>query len=355
MTPIKNDRFLKALAFEPVDATPIWIMRQAGRYLPEYRALRAKVKDFMTLCKTPELACEVTLQPLVRFPLDASIIFSDILTIPDAMGLGLYFESQEGPRFKQPIRSVKEIEALNVPDTGLQLDYVFAAIKLVTKELDGRIPLIGFSGSPWTLATYMIEGGSSKNFSHIKKLMFSNPDAFCLLLEKLVMAVTQYLIGQVVAGVSALMIFDTWGGLLTPRDFKSFSLRPMNAIIRNVKSLYPNIPIILFTKNGGGWLQEMAESGADALGVDWTISLHEARARVQGKVALQGNMDPSVLYASDNFIRQEVETILASYGSGSGHIFNLGHGIHPEVAPEKVAVLIEAVHDLSKRYHNHSS
>jgi uroporphyrinogen decarboxylase len=351
MTPIKNDRFLKALAQKPVDATPIWIMRQAGRYLPEYRALRSKINDFMTLCKTPEFACQITLQPLQRFSLDAAILFSDILTIPDAMGLGLYFEKNGGPRFSDPVRDVKRIAALNIPDIETELGYVVQAIQLVVTELAGRVPLIGFSGSPWTLATYMVEGGSSKSFNLIKKLLYTQPEALHTLLDKLILSVTAYLKAQIAAGVQAVMIFDTWGGVLTPREYLQCSLRPMSRIIKKIKHAYPTIPIILFTKNGGRWLRPMAESGADALGVDWTMSLHEARETVQNKVALQGNMDPAVLYASPDSIRQEVKNILESYGHGSGHIFNLGHGIHPDISPENVAVLVDAVHELSQHYH----
>lgn len=343
-----NSRFLSALAKEPVDATPIWIMRQAGRYLPEYRELRGKIKDFMTLCKTPELACEVTLQPLARYPLDAAIIFSDILTIPDAMGLGLSFETNEGPKFKYPSNNYQRIQNLVIPDPELELDYVMKAIKLVTRELNGRIPLIGFSGSPWTLATYMVEGGSSKNFHQIRQMLYKQPDVLTLLLEKLTVAVSAYLRAQIAAGVQAVMIFDTWGGILTTESYQNFSLNPMSNIVANIKQTYPNIPCIIFTKNGGMWLPQMAQSGADALGVDWTISLMQARALVQNKVALQGNMDPAILYATPDRIRQEVAAILQSYGAGPGHIFNLGHGIHPDIPPENVAVLVDTVHELSQ-------
>jgi uroporphyrinogen decarboxylase len=350
MTEPPSSRFLKALARQPVDATPIWIMRQAGRYLPEYRALRSKIKDFMTLCKTPDLACEVTLQPLRRFDLDAAIIFSDILTIPDAMGLGLYFEANEGPKFTHPIRSVENVRSLQVPDMS-SLAYVSEAIKLVTHELAGRTPLIGFSGSPWTLATYMVEGGGSKQFQIVKRFLYTEPEAFQELLAKLVTAVSLYLQAQIAAGVQAVMIFDTWGGVLNPVAYQQYSLDPMAQIVANIKEKYPTTPIILFTKNGGQWLSQMASSGADALGIDWTTSLQDARARVQDRVALQGNMDPSILYASPERIREEVATVLQSYGQGSGHIFNLGHGIHPDVPPEHVQILVEAVHELSRPYH----
>jgi uroporphyrinogen decarboxylase len=351
MTITENSRFLSALARKPVDATPIWIMRQAGRYLPEYRALRSKITDFMTLCKTPELACEVTLQPLARFPLDAAIIFSDILTIPDAMGLGLYFEANEGPKFKYPADNEKRIQNLRIPDMDQELGYVMDAIKLVTKELAGKIPLIGFSGSPWTLATYMIEGGSSKTFHKIRQLLYAQPEVLSLLLEKLTVAVSAYLKAQIAAGVRTVMIFDTWGGILTPEAYQQFSLNPMANIIADLKQQVPHIPIIIFTKNGGLWLPQMAQSGADALGIDWTISLKDARHLVQDKVALQGNMDPAILYSSPDRIRQEVKKILQSYGSGSGHIFNLGHGIHPDIPPENVRVLVESVHEFSQAIH----
>lgn len=339
--------FLKALAREPVDYTPIWIMRQAGRYLPEYRQMRAKANDFLTLCKTPEFACEVTLQPLRRFSLDAAIIFSDILTIPDAMGLGLNFQPNEGPRFTTPIRDVKSILQLNVPDMASDLSYVMDAIKLVRKELNGRVPLIGFSGSPWTLATYMVEGGSSKNFSLVKRLMFTEPLAFKVLLEKLITAISRYLIAQADAGAQALMIFDTWGGVLTSDDYQLYSLNPMTEIIQKVKNEQPDIPIILFTKNGGLWLSKMVESGADALGLDWTIEIGAARRQVEGRVALQGNMDPTILYSTPARIREEVKKILDDYGNQPGHIFNLGHGILPDIPVENVQVLVDSVHELS--------
>lgn len=347
MTQTQDSRFLAALARKPVDCTPIWIMRQAGRYLPEYRAIRSKIKDFMTLCKTPELACEVTLQPLARFPLDAAIIFSDILTIPDAMGLGLYFESNEGPKFKNPIKSEQDINSLPKFEID-QLDYVYSAIKLVTKELPNNIPLIGFSGSPFTLATYMIEGGSSKNFHKIRQFLYAQPEALLNLLDKLVDAVTVYLAAQITAGARTVMIFDTWGGILSTPAYQQFSLQPMAKIVARLKQDFPYIPCILFTKNGGLWLPHMANSGADALGIDWTINIGEARRLVNDKVALQGNMDPAVLYASPARIREEVANILTSYGNGTGHIFNLGHGIHPDISPDNVKVLVDAVHELSQ-------
>lgn len=352
-TKLKNDRYLRALAKQPVDRTPIWMMRQAGRYLPEYREVRKEAGDFMALCRNAELACEVTLQPLRRFPLDAAILFSDILTIPDAMGLGLYFEEGEGPRFKHPLRDHKSIEALPIPDPEDELGYVMRAVSTIRRELKGEVPLIGFSGSPWTLATYMVEGGSSKNFSEVKKLAFSEPKTMHLLLDKLAQSVTSYLNAQVANGAQSLMIFDTWGGVLSPRDYQEFSLRYMEQIIAGLtrEAEGRKVPVTLFTKNGGQWLEAMAATGCDALGVDWTTNMGDARSRVGDKVALQGNMDPSMLYASPERIRAEVETILTSYGQGTGHVFNLGHGIHPGVKPEHADAFITAVTELSPKYH----
>ncbi|MBY6064363.1 uroporphyrinogen decarboxylase [Pseudidiomarina sediminum] len=353
MSTLQNDLYLRALLREPTERTPIWMMRQAGRYLPEYRAVRQQAGDFMALCKNAELACEVTLQPLRRFPLDAAILFSDILTIPDAMGLGLYFETGEGPKFERPVRDIKAIEKLGVPDPEQELGYVMNAVRTIRHELHGKVPLIGFSGSPWTLATYMVEGGSTKNFSLVKKMMFAEPQAMHLLLDKLAQSVTSYLNAQIAAGAQAVMIFDTWGGVLSPRDYREFSLRYMQQIVNGLtrEADGRRVPVTLFTKNGGAWLADMAATGVDALGVDWTTDLADARARVEDKVALQGNMDPSMLYASPQRIEEEVATILASYGHGHGHIFNLGHGIHPEVDPEHAGAFIEAVHKLSPAYH----
>ncbi|MES9869839.1 MAG: uroporphyrinogen decarboxylase [Sedimenticola sp.] len=353
MSNLKNDRFLRALLREPVDMTPVWMMRQAGRYLPEYRATRAKAGSFMDLCKNPELACEVTIQPLDRFPLDAAILFSDILTIPDAMGLGLYFTEGEGPRFERPVRDAAAVEALGVPDPEGELKYVMDAVRTIRRELDGRVPLIGFSGSPWTLATYMVEGGGTKNFAQVKGMMFDRPDLMHKLLETTADAVIAYLNAQVEAGAQALMIFDTWGGVLSPSDYKSFSLDYMQRIVEGLtrESEGRKVPVILFTKGGGQWLQMMADTGCDGLGVDWTTDLAEARARVEGRVALQGNIDPCILYASPERIRNEVGRVLASYGKGTGHVFNLGHGIHPNVNPEHAGALVDAVHELSVPYH----
>ncbi len=354
MKELKNDRLLRALQRRPVDVTPVWIMRQAGRYLPEYRAVRERAGDFRTLCTTPDLACEVTLQPLQRFPLDAAILFSDILTIPDAMGLGLYFTEGEGPRFERPVRADADVDALHVPDPEGELRYVMDAVRLVRRELDGRVPLIGFAGSPWTLAVYMVEGGGSKDFCTVKRMMFEQPSLMHRLLDLLARSVTTYMNAQVAAGAQALMIFDTWGGVLTPKNYQEFSLAYMKQIIHKLVREHEGrrVPVIVFTKNGGQWLEVLAECGCDALGIDWTADLRDARARVGHKVALQGNMDPAVLYASPERIREEAASILASYGRGNGHVFNLGHGIQQRVDPEKVAVLVEAVHTLSREYHD---
>lgn len=353
MTELTNDRYLRAALREPVDRTPIWMMRQAGRYLPEYRATRQQAGDFMSLCKNAELACEVTLQPLARYPLDAAILFSDILTIPDAMGLGLYFEPGEGPKFERPVRTLKDIEKLAVPDPNQELQYVMNAVSTIRKALKGSVPLIGFSGSPWTLATYMVEGGSSKEYRHVKGLMFSEPKQMHALLTVVADSVIAYLNAQVEAGAQALMIFDTWGGVLSPRDYREFSLKYMQHIVAGLKRSNDGrqVPVTLFTKNGGQWLEHMAATGCDCLGVDWTTDLADARGRVGNQVALQGNMDPSILYGSDERIRQEVRTILDSYGKGNGHVFNLGHGIHQFVDPEKAKVFIDAVHEFSPDYH----
>ncbi len=353
MTELKNDRFLRALQKQPVDRTPIWIMRQAGRYLPEYRATRAKAGNFMNLCMNPDLACEVTLQPLKRFDLDAAILFSDILTIPDAMGLGLYFEEGEGPRFKNPIRTAADIKNLPVPDPEVELRYVMDAVRTIRRELDGSIPLIGFSGSPWTLATYMIEGGSSKTFSKSKTMLFDQPALAHQLLEKIAESVTSYLNAQIAAGAQAIMIFDTWGGNLNPEMYKMFSLDYMHKIVSNLtrEADGRKVPVILFTKGGGQWLNQIADTGCDGLALDWTTNIADARKQVGDRVALQGNMDPSTLYASPEIIRAETAKILKDYGQGSGHVFNLGHGITPDINPDHVKVLVDSVHELSEQYH----
>lgn len=353
MSALQNDRFLRALLRQPVDRTPVWMMRQAGRYLPEYRATRAKAGSFMDLCRNAELACEVTLQPLERFPLDAAILFSDILTIPDAMGLGLRFSTGEGPIFDKPVRSLADAKKLYVPDMGSDLGYVMDAVSTIRKALNGRVPLIGFSGSPWTLATYMVEGGSSKTFSIIKAMMYDEPATLHHILDVLADSVIAYLNAQIEAGAQAVQVFDTWGGVLTPRDYKEFSLNYMAKIVNGLKREHNGvkIPVILFTKGGGQWLEAMADTGADALGLDWTTDIDDARRRVGDRVAIQGNMDPSMLYASPARIREEVATILAKFGKGSGHVFNLGHGIHPEVKPEHAEAFIKAVVELSPQYH----
>lgn len=354
MTKLKNDLFLRALLREPVERTPIWVMRQAGRYLPEYRETRARAGNFMNLCQNPELACEVTLQPLERFDLDAAILFSDILTIPDAMGLGLYFTEGEGPRFEKPVRNAADIDALPVPDPEDSLGYVMDAVRVIRRELKGRVPLIGFSGSPWTLATYMVEGKSSKDFALTKAMMYDQPALLHKLLGKITESVITYLQAQIAAGAQAVQVFDTWGGSLTPAAYKEFSLQYMQRIIEAMPTEHEGrrVPVILFTKGGGQWLEAISETGCDAVGLDWTTDLSDARARVGDKVSLQGNLDPSVLYASPDTIRKHVAQCLASFGQGSGHVFNLGHGIHQHINPEHVKTLVDSVHELSAEYHS---
>ena len=350
---LENDLLLRALLREPVSRTPVWMMRQAGRYLPEYRATRAQAGNFMALCGNPDLACEVTLQPLERYPLDAAILFSDILTVPDAMGCGLYFETGEGPKFERPVRTPAEIEQLAVPDVAEKLGYVIDAVGVIRRELAGRVPLIGFSGSPWTVATYMVEGGSSKNFGRIKSILYDRPDMMELLLNKLADTTRDYLNAQIRAGAQAVMIFDTWGGVLTPDTYRRFSLAAMQRVMDGLEREQDGrrVPVVLFTKNAGPLLADMAETGCDALGVDWTTDLADARRYTADKVALQGNLDPSVLYAGPDAIAEAVAAVLASYGKGPGHVFNLGHGIHPDIDPEHVSAMLEAVHGLSPQYH----
>ena len=323
-------------------------MRQAGRYLPEYRELRKRAGDFMTLCKTPELACEVTLQPLKRFDLDAAILFSDILTIPDAMGLGLTIAEGVGPRFERPLSSRAEIEALPIPDPASDLRYVLDAIAATQGELDGRRPLIGFAGSPWTLATYMVEGQSSRDFDKVKRLIYSSPLEAHLLLGKLAKAVTLYLRAQIEAGVDAVMLFDTWGGALSADAYKAFSLDYMQQIIAALPAATPSI---VFTKGGGAWLEAIAAIGSTAVGIDWTVDIGVARARIGHHVALQGNLDPAVMLTTPDVITQEARRVVDSYGSGSGHVFNLGHGITPNVRPEHVTTLVDTVHSYSRSFH----
>lgn len=353
MSTLINDTFLKALLKQPVPYTPVWMMRQAGRYLPEYRKVREQAGSFMNLCTNPELACEVTLQPLERFNFDAAILFSDILTVPDAMGLGLSFTEGEGPKFSHPITCAADIQKLGIPDPEQELKYVMDAVRLIRKNLQGRVPLIGFSGSPWTLATYMVEGGSSKSFSKIKGLMFEQPQLMHQLLDKLAQAVASYLNAQIAAGAQAVMVFDTWGGSLSTEDYLEFSLayaRQIRALLHtNVNG--QQIPTILFSKGGGLWLEAMAESGYDALGLDWQTDMQAARARVGAKVALQGNMDPITLYANPEVVTRKVQQILQGYGHGSGHVFNLGHGILPDINPEHVKAMVDAVHQFSPAYH----
>lgn len=353
MPALQNDLFIRALLRQAVKRTPLWIMRQAGRYLPEYRATRKRAGDFLTLCKTPELACEVTLQPLERFKLDAAILFSDILTIPDAMGLGLHFSESEGPRFSNPISSMNDIKRIAELEPMDKLGYVTDAVSLIKSELNGRVPLIGFSGSPWTLATYMIEGQTSREFRKIKTLLYKEPEMLRQLLEILSSSVTAYLAAQIAAGAQAVMIFDTWGGVLSREAYLKFSLAPMQQIVEKLLQLQTEIkiPIILFTKGGGNWLTEIAATGCHAVGLDWTTEIDQARSLVGDKVALQGNLDPSVLYGSDEVIRTEVKKVLEKFGKGNGHVFNLGHGIQQYVDPNKVTVLVDAVKELSPAQH----
>lgn len=346
MSPSTTDhRFLRALRREPVDMTPVWIMRQAGRYLPEYRAARTRAGGFLEMCTNPEIACEITLQPVNRYPLDAAILFSDILTIPHAMNLGLEFEAGEGPRFARPVRTSADIDRLGVPDPGRELKYVTDAVARVRRELAGRVPLIGFAGSPWTVATYMVEGGSSKTFGLIKRMMYGSPRELHRLLELLAKATILYLNAQIAAGAQAVMLFDTWGGVLTPAQYEEFSLRHMARVIDALtrKAEGRRVPNIVFTKGGGAWLAKIAAIGCDAVGVDWSTDLSEARKAVAGRVALQGNLDPSALFATPEVLRAETRRVLDSYGAGAGHVFNLGHGITPDVDPERVALLVETV------------
>jgi uroporphyrinogen decarboxylase len=351
MTPLSNDRFLRALLREPVDMTPVWMMRQAGRYLPEYRATRERAGSFVNLCRTPELACEVTLQPIDRYPLDAAILFSDILVVPDAMGLGLTVNEGVGPRFDRPVQSAAAVEALGIPDPEVELKYVIDAVRLIRRELNGRVPLIGFAGSPWTMATYAVEGKGSKEFHIIKTMMYREPKVLHMLLDKLARTVISYLNAQIAAGAQAVMVFDTWGGALSTTAYQEFSLRYMQQIVEGLRHEHDGkrVPCILFTKGGGQWLELIAATGCDAAGLDWTVDIGAARRRVGDRIALQGNMDPAILLAPAPRIREEVASILAQYGAGSGHVFNLGHGITPDVDPEHAGAFIEAVHELSRR------
>jgi uroporphyrinogen decarboxylase len=353
MTVLKNDTFIRALLKQPVERTPVWMMRQAGRYLPEYRKVREQAGSFLNLCTNPELACEVTMQPLRRFNFDAAILFSDILTIPDAMGLGLYFTEGEGPKFKNPVQTAADIKKLPIPDPHADLRYVIDAVGLIRKTLQGSVPLIGFSGSPWTLATYMVEGGSSKSFQKVKGLMYEQPALLHVMLDKLAQSVAAYLNAQIEAGAQAVMLFDTWGGMLTSEDYIEFSLyyaKQVRALLKTDVA-GQKIPTILFTKGGGLWLEAMTGAGYDALGLDWQTDIQTARARVGDQVALQGNMDPVALYAQPGIIAEKVKTILHKYGAGSGHVFNLGHGILPDINPDHVKAMVDAVHEHSPIYH----
>ena len=354
---IKNDLYLRALRGEKVERTPIWVMRQAGRYLPEYRAVRKQAGDFLTLCKTPELACEVTMQPIDRFGLDAAILFSDILTIPDAMGLQLVLEEGVGPVFNKPIRRVADIDNLGIPDPEVELAYVMDAVRVIRAELNDRVPLIGFTGSPWTLASYMVEGSGSKDFRRIKGLMFEDPASTHKLLQIVTDSVIVYLKAQVAAGAQSLMVFDTWGGMLSTENYKEFSLAYMQQIVSAIKDHEDSaqIPIVLFTKGGGQWLEMMADTGCDGLGLDWTVDLAQAKARVGDRVVLQGNMDPVVMNTGPQQVVSEARKVLHAYGShganDKGHIFNLGHGIQPFAQPDNMQALVSEVQSSSAKYH----
>ena len=345
MNPLKNDLLLRALLRQPTPRRPIWLMRQAGRYLPEYRASRARAGSFMELCMNPELACEVTLQPIDRYPLDAAILFSDILTIPHAMNIGLEFEAGEGPKIGRPVRSAADVDKLCVPDPTRELRYVIDAVGLIRRELAGRVPLIGFAGSPWTVGTYMVEGGGSKTFGVIKRMMYESPQLLHRLLELLAKSTIVYLNAQIAAGAQAVMLFDTWGGILTPAQYEEFSLHYMAQVVDALTRDHDGrrVPNIVFTKGGGAWLGKIAAIGCDAVGVDWTTDLAVAREAVGGRVAVQGNLDPAALFGAPETLRAETRRVLESYGTGPGHVFNLGHGITPDVDPERVAVLVDTV------------
>ena len=350
---LKNDAFLRALLRQPTEYTPLWMMRQAGRFLPEYRETRKRAGSFMGLCKSPDFATEVTMQPLDRYPLDAAILFSDILTVPDAMGLGLYFSEGEGPKFERPLRDEASIMALKVPDIDKDMRYVTDAVSQIRKTLDGRVPLIGFSGSPFTLSCYMVEGGSSDDYAKVKTLMYSEPRLMHRILGVTADAVIAYLNAQIEAGAQAVMIFDSWGGMLSHTAYHEFSLaylqRIVDGLIKEKDGV--RIPNIVFTKGGGLWIESIADTGCDAIGLDWTMDIGVARQKVGNRVALQGNLDPAVLFAPPDAIRSEVEKVLGSYGFGSGHVFNLGHGISQHTNPDHVAAMVEAVHELSRKYH----
>ena len=353
MSKLKNDTFIRALLREPTPYTPVWLMRQAGRYLPEYNQTRARAGNFLALCKNPDLATEVTLQPLARYALDAAIVFSDILTIPDAMGLGLYFAEGEGPRFERPLREEWEIRDLTAPDPATHLRYVLDTVSQVRRSLAGSVPLIGFSGSPFTLACYMIEGAGSPDFAAVRRMVHERPDLLQRLVEVNTRAVAAYLNEQIRAGVDAVMLFDTWGGMLSQAAYHEFSLAYLRRIIAGLTREREGLPVpsIVFTKGGGGWLESIAAIGCDAVGLDWTVDIGAARARVGMRVALQGNLDPAILLSSPQVVQREAAAILASYGKGNGHVFNLGHGISQHTPPENVAALIETVRTTSVAYH----
>ena len=371
---LANDSFLRALLREPTDHTPVWLMRQAGRYLPEYNATRKRAGSFLALCKTPELACEVTLQPLERYPLDAAILFSDILTVPDAMGLGLYFAEGEGPKFERPVRDEAAVANLAAPDPQRELRYVMDAVSTIRGALGGRVPLIGFSGSPWTLACYMVEGGGSDDFRQVKTMLYRRPELLHRILAVNADAVGTYLNAQIDAGAQAVMIFDSWGGALADGAFQEFSLAYVQRVLRALKTERDEpvagpdgkpagtrkvrVPSIVFTKGGGLWLEQIAAAGCDAVGVDWTMNLGQARARVGQRVAIQGNLDPMVLMASPEQVQAQARKVLESFGApqaGFGHVFNLGHGISQFTPPDNVAALVEAVHRDSRAMRRHAA
>lgn len=353
MTKLKNDTFIRALLRQPTPYTPVWVMRQAGRYLPEYNQTRSRAGSFLGLCKNPDYATEVTMQPLARYALDAAIVFSDILTIPDAMGLGLYFADGEGPKFERPLREEWEIRNLRVPDPSVHLRYVIDAVSQIRRALADEVPLIGFSGSPFTLACYMIEGGASADFRLVKTMLYRQPELLHHILDINSRAVIEYLNAQIEAGAQAVMIFDSWGGALSHAAYREFSLAYLQRIVAGLKREHggTTIPNIVFTKGGGLWLEDIAAIGCDAVGLDWTVDIGVARRKVGDRVALQGNLDPAVLFAEPQTIREAVRQILDAYGSGSGHVFNLGHGISQYTPPEHVATLVEAVHELSRAHH----
>ena len=354
MTKLKNDTLIRALLRQPTEYTPVWLMRQAGRYLPEYNQTRSRAGSFLGLCKNPAYATEVTLQPLARFELDAAILFSDILTIPDAMGLGLYFAEGEGPKFERPLRDEWAIRDLAVPDPGAELRYVIDAVGEIRRALDGSVPLIGFAGSPYTLACYMVEGGASDDFRTIKTMLYARPELLHRILEVNAKAVTHYLNAQIEAGAQAVMIFDTWGGNLSHAAYREFSLAYMQRIVAGLirERAGARIPAIVFTKGCGNWLEDIAAIGCDAVGLDWSVDIGQARTRIGERVALQGNLDPAVLFSPADAVQRETEKVLASFGHGSGHVFNLGHGISQFTPPEAVKTLIDCVHISSRRYHD---